>query len=1087
MRAYERRRVEVQWVPATAEERKRMRHLLPESPAAAAAALDAHAAAAMASSTSAEAEDTHVAHQWEGHSAEPAVQGHEEEEKEEEEAEAETVAGPASPAASHRALATAVFTPPPQASSASGRMLSALASPEVQHQMHAAANAAAAAAAAAATAVGSTPELVAATEAAYRTFFLQQQETMIRTMTLGAASGPDASPLAAVGRFADRIGAAEADGPWVRPNLALGGISASGDADNPHTPLHSNGSGGSGGYGKSVRFALKPKKAPAPAPAPAPAAPAPGAGGKRAGGPQATAVRTNVAAKSASGPSALFRSLCSGLSSRLRRGRDGAFRVENGVLLKKTLVTVTEPAYAYSPLLLLQAYGRALVDEMPLLRIGVQVTMALVVYYLRIVIMAKGYALGEWANPIHNSFFHTKDPVVRLLSIAMVQAYALSKLVFPIFLSHEHNALKKITGFSDYRNTITAVVWTSIILLVTLSFRYLARAMARSQSRGALELLREQARTSGRGKGARAQAPAIAAPAANSSGSTGSSSASGKGTVVSGAYAEYRPGDTTVQPPPVYSAEWLAGCASRLLFGLGFVFIAYLPSSHAVQYVAFLLAERTLFLPSFGSVVIMAELIAIAGEILAAKKQELAAAQNLGGKSHHRHGHHGHGHREGAEAKDGKGRGKGAAHTDEVVTRGPSGKVAVIRLVGVTPLPTAKKDKERHAADPSFSSAGTPSEASSPQFAASAEDSFREAMLGDEDVSGASAAKPRGCCMRAVWGVLQALFALFPSLPRRRVSKSLTLPGALLSTLSAYFVWRTYTRNFAWLSEESLMLANLELYPDNNWMTVYGLGAVALYAGRVDEAERYLLAAGGNSSMVEPHVLLSQLEWKFRANDGGYERAEKLLRRVAESNTPRKEILTNLGMLMMSRLQDEATEEENAEAEYYILAAYQAHGYPRGHTGIATIANNAACIRLLSDPHRYGNVDFAREAFEDGLQYARFGGSSGLYKNAALFYAIQGDAENALAILAEGSAAIESYYQEMNRVSSDPSYPGSRQQLLGYIGDMYVATRNLQLSITLHRVEIERWRKSSVPPLGKVAIERMNYLGTECYLEMLWW
>jgi DNA-binding NtrC family response regulator len=48
-------------------------------------------------------------------------------------------------------------------------------------------------------------------------------------------------------------------------------------------------------------------------------------------------------------------------------------------------------------------------------------------------------------------------------------------------------------------------------------------------------------------------------------------------------------------------------------------------------------------------------------------------------------------------------------------------------------------------------------------------------------------------------------------------------------------------------------------------MTLYGLGAVALYKGDLDRAEALLARACNESTMVEPHILLSQLYWKHRA------------------------------------------------------------------------------------------------------------------------------------------------------------------------------------------------------------------------------
>ena len=80
---------------------------------------------------------------------------------------------------------------------------------------------------------------------------------------------------------------------------------------------------------------------------------------------------------------------------------------------------------------------------------------------------------------------------------------------------------------------------------------------------------------------------------------------------------------------------------------------------------------------------------------------------------------------------------------------------------------------------------------------------------------------------------------------------------------------------------------------------------MALYKGEIEKAEALLRRAANESSMVEPRILLSQLYWKHRSKDDfgdgkdGYEKALEELTLIAKSNTPRREVLTNYGLLKL--------------------------------------------------------------------------------------------------------------------------------------------------------------------------------------------
>lgn len=341
---------------------------------------------------------------------------------------------------------------------------------------------------------------------------------------------------------------------------------------------------------------------------------------------------------------------------------------------------------------------------------------------------------------------------------------------------------------------------------------------------------------------------------------------------------------------------------------------------------------------------------------------------------------------------------------------------------------------------------------------------------------------------------------------RRRLRRGATV--AATAALLAWYAGRTYTRNWDWVDEEALMRANMEMYPTGNVMTVYGLGAVALYKGHVDEAEALLVRACNESTMVEPHILLSQLYWKHRVHQPAYAHnasnvAVWELQRVAATVTPRKEVLTNLGLLQMRRVHSEpepaddgspaaaaaiaARAEALKQAEYYILAAHVAHGYPEGHSAIAQLASNAACVRLMSSTDRYGEPVAAEGLINEALAIARNGGGSGAsFRNAATFYAVQGYPVHALDILAEGIGHVEEALAGA-QAASPSAYHGNKATVVQYFVDMLYGLQRQQLAISTHMALISSWGTSGQLVAGKAAEPRMAALGLECVHELLWW
>jgi hypothetical protein len=250
--------------------------------------------------------------------------------------------------------------------------------------------------------------------------------------------------------------------------------------------------------------------------------------------------------------------------------------------------------------------------------------------------------------------------------------------------------------------------------------------------------------------------------------------------------------------------------------------------------------------------------------------------------------------------------------------------------------------------------------------------------------------------------------------------------------------------------------------------------------------------------MVEPHILLSQLYWKHRTVSQGVVAVEKALQElelVATTGTPRREVLTNLGMLQLGKAKA-SNETEIKIAETNILTAQIAHGYPAGHHSLALLASNAACIRLTSTLSRFGDAFLAEKLILEALSIVRNSGHLGTgaaYRNAAVFYAVQGYTIHALTLLQEGMNATLKAINEAEIImekhsGKDKTYIArTAKSNVAYHKDTYRALQRLLLTIQSHLALLHSWSLTTGPVVGEDVEPRMTYLGVECYMEMLWW
>ena len=571
----------------------------------------------------------------------------------------------------------------------------------------------------------------------------------------------------------------------------------------------------------------------------------------------------------------------------------------------------------------------ALLAEMPWRALAAYAVGGSALWYVRMVLLTRGYDLAGFANEIHNPLAALpRWSIAALLSTAFVQAFSLSLLVAPVRLSHEHQAMVMVRESTDPRNALTLAAGLAVALLAAFAYRQAVSGLAgvraaagatadvvpthapqlAKAANGQLETTLEQkattqeplAKQQQKQQQRRGGEPATAIPAKPGAALKAASSKHAAAEInlhpaISGASGQ-RANAARSSPLSSYNAASSSiDTAATILYALAFVAVTYAPSSHLFVYVAFLVAERSLFLPSFGACLVMAECLTAL---------------------------------------------YGGSGDDAPASRGPTD--------------------------------GKP---------------------------------PRIVARRLRWHAVRRPLAV-------------VLVAALLTAYCA----RTVTRSRDWVDEETLLLSNLQMYPTHNGMSTYGLGAIRLYAGRIEEAERLLVEATRISSLAEPRILLSQLYWRHRG-PAGIDAAIAQLEAIENTTSPRKEVLGNLGLLLYAREERAARAAAAgravdraevappwllARAERLVLAAYAAHGYPVGHPSVAVLAANAGAIRIVSEPDSYGHPDLADAAFREAVALVEATGKGlpSVFRNAALHYALQGEEQSARQMLRSGTEFV---------------------------------------------------------------------------------
>ena len=203
----------------------------------------------------------------------------------------------------------------------------------------------------------------------------------------------------------------------------------------------------------------------------------------------------------------------------------------------------------------------------------------------------------------------------------------------------------------------------------------------------------------------------------------------------------------------------------------------------------------------------------------------------------------------------------------------------------------------------------------------------------------------------------------------------------------------TIQRNLDWKDERSLMESNLRVYPDFNYMSLFGLGALNLYSQNLSLGSKYLQGARDvalhfnqtyDFLVEDSFVLISEMIWKHHVDADGIpseswrEHAIETLDIISDSTRFRSLVMGNTGLLKYIGAQ---TEDELREAEYLVIAATDESMVQKSlaleSQMLAMVYNNAACLRMISPTRRWGLGHAVEILLRGGIMQAKMKDDAG--------------------------------------------------------------------------------------------------------------
>lgn len=446
----------------------------------------------------------------------------------------------------------------------------------------------------------------------------------------------------------------------------------------------------------------------------------------------------------------------------------------------------------------------------------------------------------------------------------------------------------------------------------------------------------------------------------------------------------------------------------RLLYAWGWMWLTYLPSSHLVLNVGFVLAERTLFFPSMGATLILADIAELLVRLADAHARCMYQALVV--------------------------RSDAAVQTVQAAAK------------------RVRFDEPSTCADPvhPHSPCASPRDCGSPNAA-------QEAPAPTPSQTVPSDLSPAACTVP-------------PKLTLQTPARQLM--SCMLGAVWLFQLGIILARNRDWVSEESLGLSQLALYPNDNFMAEYGIGCVYAYQLRLEEAKHHLHNAMCVPNIAEPHIMMSQLYWAYPdwAGPAGPLLARQHLNEVII--TGRKlEFAGNYGILGLKHGVGETFTNEHA-----IVAARNFTQLPLLHPNQGLLLNNEACVRWTSAAG-LADANRPRELFAAAIDGFPFPFRYAALANLGLWFAVHGR-------LGEAMQLLRLAQQQYDIVSPTVDFPmlGNYEQVL------YNVHHVTQLLHDAHASSIiTSWRAGTPQPIaGQIAVDRLRALNATCETAMLW-
>jgi len=284
------------------------------------------------------------------------------------------------------------------------------------------------------------------------------------------------------------------------------------------------------------------------------------------------------------------------------------------------------------------------------------------------------------------------------------------------------------------------------------------------------------------------------------------------------------------------------------------------------------------------------------------------------------------------------------------------------------------------------------------------------------------------------------------------------------------------------------MESNLRVYPEYNYMSLFGLGALNLYAKKLSLSAKYLEGARNVAIhfsekygflVEDSFVLTSEMIWNHHVDAKGVQSEKwrelsiQALDFISNSTRFRSLVMGNMGLLKYIAAR---SEDELREAEYLVIAATEESMVQKSlaleSQMLAMVYNNAACLRMISPARRWGLGRAVEHLLRGGIMQAKMADNensrdvlSVLLHNLAIMMAVSGRINEGVSTMNEAISLVVDKNEE--------KYVSWSSQLVAMQDPSYV-------QFLEQEGEVLDW-------IGEVADRRIGKFGGNCEVQLIWY